>query len=210
LLWFAYNFIYGNRLEREHIDMKKNSLIIGLFAVLVSFAFGGQGSSLALGVPSAFAGAAKVTICHIPPGNPDNPQTLSVAAAAVAAHQSQHGDTLGACPAVSTCDCSVSLENVDDDRDASDNSDNMSNEASSNTAFSNTYSNQASDDNTVGDSTANVADDDNSDANDAQDNIDNVAAAVGGPICTCADGSSGVLVDPNPSAPTNIRGLRAK
>lgn len=192
--------------------MKKNSLIIGLFAILVSFAFGGQSGSLALGAPSAFAAAAKVTICHIPPGDPDNPQTLSVAVSAVAAHQSQHGDTLGACPVVPVCDCSVSLENIDDDRDASDNADNTGNVASSNTAFSNTYSNQASDDNIVGDSTANIADDDNSDANDAQDNIDNVAAAAasGGPLCTCADGSSGVLVDPDSSAPTNMRGLSGK
>jgi len=188
--------------------MKKNSLMIGLFAVLVSFALGGQGGSLSLGVPSAFATAAKVTICHIPPGNPDSPQTLSVAAAAVAAHQSQHGDTLGACPVVPVCDCSVSLENVDDDRDVSDNTDNMSNTASSNTAYSNTYSNQASDDNIVGDSTANIAGDDNSDANDAQDNIDNVAYSAGGPLCTCANGDTGVLVNPDPSAPTNMRNLR--
>jgi len=191
-------------------DMKKNSLMIGLFAVLVSFAFGGQGSSLALGVPSAFATAVNVTICHIPPGNPDNPETILVAASAVAAHQSQHGDTLGACPVVRTCDCSVSLENVDDDRDITDNTDNMSNTASSNTAFSNTYSNQASDDNILNDGIPDVVGDDNLDANDAQDNIDNVAYSAGSPICTCADGSPGVLVNPNYSTPTTVRGLRAK
>ena len=38
----------------------------------------------------------KVTICHIPPGNPDNAHTLSVGAPAVAAHLA-HGDTLGPC-----------------------------------------------------------------------------------------------------------------
>jgi hypothetical protein len=38
----------------------------------------------------------KVTICHIPPGNPDNPQTIQVAENAVEAHLA-HGDTLGEC-----------------------------------------------------------------------------------------------------------------
>ena len=39
----------------------------------------------------------KVLICHIPPGNPGNSQTLSVAPSAVPAHLA-HGDSLGACP----------------------------------------------------------------------------------------------------------------
>ena len=39
----------------------------------------------------------RVTICHIPPGNPAKPKTLSVGAAAVPAHLA-HGDTLGQCP----------------------------------------------------------------------------------------------------------------
>lgn len=39
---------------------------------------------------------AKVTICHIPPGNPSNAQTITVGAAAVNAHLN-HGDTLGEC-----------------------------------------------------------------------------------------------------------------
>jgi hypothetical protein len=41
----------------------------------------------------------KVTICHIPPGNPGNAHTIVVAAAAVPAHQELHGDTLGECSA---------------------------------------------------------------------------------------------------------------
>ena len=39
----------------------------------------------------------KVLICHIPPGNPDNAHTICVGAAAVDAHQSHHGDPIGAC-----------------------------------------------------------------------------------------------------------------
>ncbi len=40
----------------------------------------------------------KVVICHIPPGNPDNAQTITVGSDAVAAHLA-HGDVLGACVA---------------------------------------------------------------------------------------------------------------
>lgn len=39
----------------------------------------------------------KITICHIPPGNPGKPRTLSIGASAWAGHQG-HGDTEGACP----------------------------------------------------------------------------------------------------------------
>lgn len=39
----------------------------------------------------------KVLVCHIPPGNPANAHEICVGAAAVDAHQSHHGDTLGAC-----------------------------------------------------------------------------------------------------------------
>ena len=40
--------------------------------------------------------ADKVTVCHIPPGNPANAHTISVDAAAVPAHLG-HGDTLTPC-----------------------------------------------------------------------------------------------------------------
>lgn len=41
----------------------------------------------------------KELICHIPPGNPDNAHTICVSVHAVAAHQEQHGDPIGACDA---------------------------------------------------------------------------------------------------------------
>ncbi len=43
--------------------------------------------------------AAKVTVCHVPPGNPANAHEIVVGAAAVAAHLA-HGDRVGACVAV--------------------------------------------------------------------------------------------------------------
>ena len=39
----------------------------------------------------------KELICHIPPGNPANAHTICVGKSAVEPHQSNHGDTLGAC-----------------------------------------------------------------------------------------------------------------
>jgi hypothetical protein len=41
----------------------------------------------------------KVTICHYPPGNNGNPQTLEIPLSAWPAHQA-HGDILGPCPAI--------------------------------------------------------------------------------------------------------------
>jgi cysteine-rich repeat protein len=46
----------------------------------------------------------KVTLCHLPPGNPANPQTISVGEAAVAAHLA-HGDQLGACQLTCPASC---------------------------------------------------------------------------------------------------------
>jgi hypothetical protein len=41
----------------------------------------------------------KVTICHIPPGNPSQRQTITVDQSAVSAHMA-HGDSMGACSGV--------------------------------------------------------------------------------------------------------------
>jgi hypothetical protein len=48
-------------------------------------------------LPRPFAPPQRVVICHYPPGNPGNAQTLTVDAAALPAHKA-HGDTLGPCP----------------------------------------------------------------------------------------------------------------
>jgi hypothetical protein len=39
----------------------------------------------------------KVLICHIPPGNPDNAHTICVDKHAQKAHETHHGDAVGAC-----------------------------------------------------------------------------------------------------------------
>lgn len=51
----------------------------------------GSSASAAMG-----GGKTKVTLCHIPPGNPDNAHTITVGEPALSAHRA-HGDTEGAC-----------------------------------------------------------------------------------------------------------------
>jgi hypothetical protein len=43
-------------------------------------------------------GQEKFTICHVPPGNPENAQTITVAFPALVAHFANHGgDSFGEC-----------------------------------------------------------------------------------------------------------------
>ena len=73
--------------------MKKLTLFTLLVSVLVAF-----------GAQNAFAGAAKVSVCHIPPGNPDNFHTITISEKAYAAHLA-HGDVAGACDAACATLC---------------------------------------------------------------------------------------------------------
>ena len=80
--------------------MTVRSMRLGLFALVASCAFvlANVGISAAGPVP-------KVTICHLPPGNPENVQLITVGEPAVAAHVENHGDAVCAegnsdcCPA---------------------------------------------------------------------------------------------------------------
>lgn len=49
-------------------------------------------------IAAAGPGQRKVTICHVPPGNPDNAHTITVGEPAAKKHVEQHGDTYGPCP----------------------------------------------------------------------------------------------------------------
>src|SRR5215470_17881207 len=62
--------------------MKK--LLLTALAATFVFAFGGL----------ALAQVAKVTICHFPPGNPDNAQVITIGAPAVAPHVALHNDAV--------------------------------------------------------------------------------------------------------------------
>jgi len=50
----------------------------------------------ALTVSAAWAGNAKVQVCHIPPGNPGNFHTITINENALQAHLG-HGDIAGSC-----------------------------------------------------------------------------------------------------------------
>lgn len=65
-------------------------ILVGLGAVLLL---------ALLAAPSGSPAVAdhKITICHIPPGNPDNAHTITIAMAALPAHLVLHGDSIGAC-----------------------------------------------------------------------------------------------------------------
>ena len=54
-------------------------------------------------VPGAIAEGAKVDVCHIPPGNPENAHTITISENAVGTHL-DHGDRLGACDSTETAD----------------------------------------------------------------------------------------------------------
>jgi len=55
----------------------------------------------------------KVLICHMPPGNPDNPQNIEVGKSAVDAHL-RHGDSLGSCEFFPDRDGDGVPDNVDE------------------------------------------------------------------------------------------------
>src|SRR5438067_286771 len=70
---------------RRHRQRYSTALLAALF-VMVGGALGS----------AAAAGEAKVQVCHRPPGNPNNYQTITIGAAALPAHLA-HGDLVGAC-----------------------------------------------------------------------------------------------------------------
>lgn len=55
----------------------------------------------------AIAAGAKVDVCHIPPGNPDNAHTITISENAVSTHL-DHGDSVGACESDQTAESRTS------------------------------------------------------------------------------------------------------
>ena len=68
--------------------MKRSVIITVLVAVFV-FAVGFTASNLQ-------SPPDKITICHIPPGNPDNAHPITISVRALDAHLA-HGDVIGDC-----------------------------------------------------------------------------------------------------------------
>lgn len=70
---------------------RRSLIVVGVFAALLMI------PAQVMAAPGGAKGPKeKVTICHIPPGNPGNAHTITVGAPAEAAHLA-HGDTKGAC-----------------------------------------------------------------------------------------------------------------
>jgi len=65
--------------------------LIALAAVFASGALASVGQASGYGDDERGDDKGKVTICHVPPGNPGNAHTIAVGAAAVAVHP-EHGD----------------------------------------------------------------------------------------------------------------------
>jgi hypothetical protein len=88
--------------EKERIMKRGQRVPFVLFVVCLvaamSFAWGAGGVA---DLDVSKRGKPKVTLCHIPPGDPANAQTIVVGQAAVEAHLA-HGDYLGECHSV--CD----------------------------------------------------------------------------------------------------------
>jgi hypothetical protein len=59
----------------------------------------------------------KITICHIPPGNPENAHTIEISESAWPAHRDNHGDYMGECrdttpgPGDTTAECACDYDN---------------------------------------------------------------------------------------------------
>lgn len=67
--------------------MKKFILLLGIIAVSFMFTSNTKDNEQA---------GEKITICHIPPGNPDNAHAITISVNAWPAHEA-HGDVIGDC-----------------------------------------------------------------------------------------------------------------
>jgi hypothetical protein len=77
---------------------EKNTALATFFVATAVVLIGGLAVSVIQ--QTAFAQPTephKVTICHIPPGNPAERHTITVDESAVAAHVIEHGDYIGPC-----------------------------------------------------------------------------------------------------------------
>ena len=93
------------------VSKKERPLLLAVAAITAVVAGGGSTSFNA--TPAVYANDLteedllslqvdqfKVTICHIPPGDPENRHTITIGASAVAGHVRNHGDYIGACQPV--------------------------------------------------------------------------------------------------------------
>lgn len=112
--------------------MNMKVVMVCVLAALLTVSINFKPESYSFAVSSAFAASdedkdkdkdegeskdeSKVTLCHFPPGSPENPSTLSVAESALGAHLA-HGDYEGECPCicppgVASCVCADGKDGI--------------------------------------------------------------------------------------------------
>lgn len=127
----------------------------------------------------------KTILCHVPPGNSGNPQTLYLPSSGVSAHLREHADDyLGACVG----DDSEQTKGYEESKSSYDKDKEDADKALEETS-------KAKDE----------ADKNKSDMD--------VALAEGGDPCTCADGSTGTWIYGTPgtsATPTSVRQIRGQ
>jgi hypothetical protein len=78
-------------MQHARIDSKDIRRAVAGFLALAAVA------ALIILTPAASAQGEKVTICHIPPGNPANAHSITISVSALQTHIDQHGDSIGEC-----------------------------------------------------------------------------------------------------------------
>jgi hypothetical protein len=102
---------------RLHAIVTSSAVLAALCSMLIAGCGGGtagdegsdptlQGGELNGGMINEDA-SGKITICHVPPGNPANAHTLIVGAAAWSGHRHHKGDHLGPCEGEGAPDAGV-------------------------------------------------------------------------------------------------------
>ncbi|WP_167631882.1 hypothetical protein [Mariprofundus ferrooxydans] len=154
----------------------------------------------------------KVTICHVPPGNPSNKQTLSVSQSAVNAHMA-HGDSMGACR-VTICHFTTSTNSSSNNESENKNEDKNENKNSNKNDDSNGHHSAAASSSV----TATTIEINESDLNAylAQGDTQGACSPCARPsvsgivdasnaTCTRADGTPGVRSGANVTTPSSVR-----
>jgi hypothetical protein len=106
--WVMNTFNTKSAVKFTALSKKSTRKILAITASALLFSFGFVGSAAAdlLGtIPdSALSkGGHKVTICHFPPGNPDNYQVITISTSALDTHIDHHDDVFadnGLCPPI--------------------------------------------------------------------------------------------------------------
>jgi hypothetical protein len=94
----AVSYLWSNSATTQSISVTTS----GIYTVVVTDANGctGIGTDTIPAAVNVSCGhnGDKVILCHVPPGNPGNPQTICVAASAIPSHLANHpGDCVGPC-----------------------------------------------------------------------------------------------------------------